>query len=88
MRYKGLIEDQELFQCTFLLVLGISTFLEAFISLIFIIAGIPYSFFMFLCFLIVGIKSILEYKGIEKKLEERQKEFEAHERKENRELET
>jgi hypothetical protein len=88
MKYIGLLDDQELFQCTFLLVLAISSCIGALISIIFMIFGFPYSGFMLIIMLIMAISSLWKFKDLQFEIEKKEKEFEAHERKENRELET
>jgi uncharacterized membrane protein len=87
MKYKGLIEDAELFQCTYLLVFGISALMGGLFSLLFIAMGIRYSAFVTLMLFVIGIASMFKFKETYDEIKLREKEFEAHEQKENLERE-
>ena len=88
MPYTGLLDDEEIFQCTFLLILGIVLILGALVTILFVLINIPYSRVMLIAELIFGTISLLKFRELEDGIKTRQKEFEAHERKENKELET
>lgn len=88
MKYKGLIDDQELFQCTFFLILEITAFLGAFVSVIFLLFGIPYSKWLLVILLAIGITAMVKFTELQNRINKRFEEFEAHERKEDREKET
>lgn len=87
MKYKGLIDDQELFQCTFFLILEITAFMGAFVSVIFLLFGIPYSGWLLIILLAIGITAMVKFKELQNRINKKVEELEAYERKENRETE-
>lgn len=86
MKYGGLEDDEELFQCAFLLVIGLSAFMGAIISLIFLMIGFPYSQTAFVILIVIGVFSLYQFRIVKRRIMERIREFEAHERKENLEI--
>lgn len=88
MKYKGLVDNQELFQCTFFLILEITAFLGAFVSVIFLLFGIPYSNWLLIILLAIGITAMVKFTELQNRINKRVEELEAYERKETREKES